>query len=630
MSDEDLWGPEPFTDTRSEQQKQRDALTARLNDIINTLANRDDLLLDCVWDKPLDDPSLPGAPAWFDPRSAQVTVNATYALQGRDPATVEPRTAAGRGADPVIVGLLCHEAGHAHSTAWGETPLSDGSLSPAVRKAAVLLEEPRIEYRQLQRRPHDLPFLRAQSALIDLGPFSSGDALSSSTGQWSLGVCALMTLGRRDAGVLQASDVTAVEPLLGDLLGSDVLEALQSVWASALALDDGDVDGLIATAERWNEVLGDPPQDVQVLPVSCTEHDESADSQDCEGAGSPNGDDGGTESGASQADGGDSGDGSAPADESPADSTDGDLTGALASLLEDVAESGRAEAAFAAQQDEARDQRQQAAKDVELQKAAQKAATKLLQRSRRSVTGRTPQPAERALANSFARALRQAQFRERTATQVRSDTPPGRIDGRDAMLGSAQRARGDVVTARPFRQTVRRRVPEPPLSVGTMVDVSSSMQWATQILPSLAWAFSHAAHSIHGTAATVAFGSKVTPLMLPGSPATVVPTITADDATEKFAEGFAVVDGALNLTCGKGARVLVVVSDGVFVGPGELDAGRCAVARLLRNGAHVIWVHPPRSESYLPKKVTRIQFTSVVELPRQLEIALAQIVAASR
>lgn len=648
MSDAEWWDVSEFVDTRSKQERQRDALTTRLNDVVNDLAGRDDLLLDCVWDKPLDDPSLPGAPAWFTPSRAQVTVNASYALQGRRPETVEPRTAAGRRANPVIVGLMCHEAGHAHSTLWSDSTLDGGTVTPALRKAAVLLEEPRIEHRQLQRRPDDLPFLRAQSALIDLEPFVSGNGPGDDAGPWALGACALMTLGRRDAGVLQAADVAPVEPLLRARLGSDVLDGLREVWVSVLSLTDGDVSGLLAAAERWNQVLGDPPQGTQVAAVACAADGDSDDADDgaspAEGDSAPGDehDPGGYQSDGAGDEGGGTGAGQpdtdstaadgdnedAPGADSPDAPSDADLAEALTDLLQDVAALGAVEVDIAAKQDEKGEQRLQAVEDAELQKKAQEVAASLLSGRRRAAPGRAPLPQERALANSLASALRRAQFRERATTRARSDTPPGRLDGRDAMLGAAQRARRDVVTARPFRQTVRRRVPEPPLTVGTMIDVSASMQWATKVLPSLAWAFSHAVHSIHGTAATVAFGSQVTPLVLPGSPAVTVPFLRASDDTEQFAEGFAVIDGALNLTRGQGARVLVIVSDGFFVGPGQLDASRDAIARLVRNRAHLLWVHP--ADAVLPEQVTPIPFTSVDALPGQLEKALATVVATTR
>lgn len=74
----------------------RTRLTARLNRVINRFAERDDLILYCLW-RPLRDGE---APAWFDPRAREVTLNAHVGLQGAAPSEVNPLTRGGRRKHP--------------------------------------------------------------------------------------------------------------------------------------------------------------------------------------------------------------------------------------------------------------------------------------------------------------------------------------------------------------------------------------------------------------------------------------------------------------------------------------------------------------------------------------------------
>src|SRR5690625_4916691 len=98
-------------------EQERLEFTARLNRIINPLAGRTDLLLECVWNA---DPEAgqPDAPAWFEPGACRVTVNAPVVLGDADPADVDPLTTSGRRRHPEVVGVCAHEAAHAHCTLW--------------------------------------------------------------------------------------------------------------------------------------------------------------------------------------------------------------------------------------------------------------------------------------------------------------------------------------------------------------------------------------------------------------------------------------------------------------------------------------------------------------------------------
>ncbi|MFJ3182606.1 VWA domain-containing protein [Streptomyces sp. NPDC086796] len=559
----------------------RAALGRRLGAIINELADRDDVLLDMIWDF-----TGSPAPAWFDPMTAWVTINGGAALDpDTHPDEIDPLTVSGRHRHPVIMGLASHEASHARSTRWQDWP--DGA-GRAVVRAAVLLEEPRIEGRQLAVRPDDRVFLRASARHINL-PASAPTAPIAN--RWRAATAAALLLARADAGVLTAKEVAPVRAEIAKALGAADLAKLRRLWRRALSLDDGDQLGLYRVSRQWVRVVGaDEDEDMPV--VGCAAGEPSAPGP------STGGDDPLTAAAVAVA---------------AAVSTNAQIaTGALP----DPEEEARAAAATA--QREAQAQAEEAARQT-ARDAAQRVFGAPAPSSRRRpprspVSGRRgPEPEERAAARRLGHALRRAQFREPARTRVASALPPGRLSGRDAMLATAQRSLGLPVTARPFRATVRKHTDEPPVAVAVAVDVSGSMGAYTEIIASTAWIFAHAAREVGGTAATVAFGTAVTPIVRPGQPPTQVTRFSANDGNHRFTEAANALDGALALSRPVGARVLVIVSDGHWE-PAERRAGGRLVRRLQAAGVHVIWYClNPRSD-VLPG-AHRIDISEISEIP---------------
>ncbi|MER8118942.1 VWA domain-containing protein [Streptomyces sp. NPDC094031] len=572
----------------------RAALARRLGSIINTLADRDDVLLTMVWD---------GAPtadaAWFDPRLIKVTVNGAVALKGGvHPDHVDPLSISGRLRHPVIVGMSAHEAAHARSTRWGEW---DTSAGRAVIRAAVLLEEPRIEARHLQERPQDRVFMRACASNIVLPAQRKASSLFD---RWRAAAGAALVLGRVDAGVLTEAEVQPVSTAVEDVLGPGDLAALRALWQEVLTLDDGDQHGLLDVARRWVEVIG-ADDDADLAGVGCA-------------AGEPR-----AEAAADGADGADGADmiGSAVAAVAEAASVEAQIsTGAVP----DPEQERRAEEEAARRQQERR-------AETSAQQAAQQAARRVFTpapapsshraRPRYPVSGhRAPTPVERAAARRLGTALAKARFREPARLRVASALPPGRLSGRDAMLGAAQRSLGMAVTVRPFRSRKRTLSPEPPVAVGVAVDVSGSMRAYTSIIASTAWTFAHGTREVAGRAATVAFGTAVTPIVSPGQPPSQVTEFQANDANHRFTEATNALDGALGLARREGARVLVIVSDGHWE-PEERIGGERLVRRLIRAGVHVLWFCLDPGSNVLPG-VHRVDISQVSEIPAALSSAL--------
>ena len=595
---------------------ERATVRARLETLVNVLAGRKDLTVSCLWE--WDGPLRPPAPAWFVPATGVVTVDMQVALEDDLPLDkVNTLTRVGRRRTPVLVGLCCHEASHAHSTLWPPEGLLG---APDAVKAAILLEEPRIEKRQVERRPMDAPYLRAQSVLLDLTQFAQSGV--EVLDRWRAANAALMTLARADAGVLNWGDVERVEPVLRDVLGDD-LDALRGVWLEALKVPDGDPGEMVRLGESWVAILGPAPTSGLVLPgcaagttgapVPIESEWEDIDAPpSAPEAESPD-----------EALSGDPDHATDPDEQVAEDGPDEEPGDPLSDLLEEVFQE-----AYTAVQEELREETREEQSDQERGKArtqrsqgrkkdlgeqakAEKSAKAVFSKRPPGLHThlRTPTPQERVFSRQLGAALKSAVTQERAFTAVRSAAPPGRFDGREAMLGAAQRSLGMPSTARPFKGKQYRRTPDVPIILGQMTDTSGSMAWAEEFMPTLAWGFARAMRDVEGTSAAVLFGgNKVLPLVAPGHyPEQITPFIV-DGGGERFKRAFAALDGALNLTMGRGVRILVVCSDGFYDGR-EISAAREAVARMVRNGGRVLWLKEEGESAQVPPGA------SVLEIP---------------
>ncbi|WP_410570679.1 VWA domain-containing protein [Amycolatopsis sp. cmx-4-61] len=586
-------------------------LVVRLNRGINLLAGRGDLIATVRWNPDPGDP-----PAWFTPADGEVTLNGPIALAGATPAEINPLTREGRLRHPVIVGLLCHEAGHAAHSQWDSHFAED--VDVVVARAAVLLEEIRIEHRQLQRRPGDRLYLRAASRRIILPGASSPSAAAT---RWRAAQAALLTAGRADAGVLTSRDVRKVVSVCRTTFGRTDFDRLRRVWRKVLTVPDGDVGALMSLAARWVEIVGienpadapAPPCGHGVLPDPAAQPSPKAPDSSHE-QDQP----------------------SAPED---ADGAGDELQDALAEVFQGamviVAASGEQEAAAELRHgqqgensgDDGREHGR--AREAADQNAAEREAEKVFHGNRRTGAGdprsktRPPTAAERTLARRTAKALRRAKFRERGKIVVDSAVPPGRLQAREAMLGAAQRSMGMPVTAKPYRRVIRKDTPEPPLTVGIAVDISRSMAWATPILASVAWIVAHAAGDVDGSSATVAFGERVTAITQPGVPPAVVQEFDARDGYHEFVPAMRALDGALRLTAGQGARLVFVVSDGRYGSHIERQAAEI-VDRFTRHGVRVLWLDlaSEHATTIVPTGAIPIRIADIDEVPRQVEHAL--------
>lgn len=589
----------------------RDTLGRRMQTVVRAISDAPDLTVSMLWN-PEHAVGAPNAPAWYDSAAHEVTINGLFSLQGRHPGLVNPLTPAGRKADPIIMGLAVHEAGHVVSTQWGDRAWEQ-DVSRSVMEAVTLLEEARVEKRHLERRPQDRGHLRAVSALVDLAHYGtvSEDPVMN---RWQAASACLLTVARRDAGVLYPMDVEHVEPILRKTLGDALYAALEPLWVEAQGLDDGDIEGLLDVAKRWVDALGEMPPGASFALCGGTAASESefvddglamGDGDDDEAGDVP--DDGttpGTEAGNAA--------GSGEDDAEPDGDGDGlsPLGEALQEMQEEVAESVAAENGSPGGGTSTQEVGDETTNDetpvmdghptpldlAQYEKGRKKAQQLMEGKAVALVRPHTfllrdPTDEERLMATRIGRVFERTQYRERTRTRVNTQTPPGRLQSREALLYAAQRSLGTQVTARPYRTQVSRHVEDPPVRLGIMVDKSGSMAWAASPMSSLAWACSYALTYVHGVSMSVTFGSKVNIITPLGEVPRQVTEFTATDGAERFGAAFELLNGALNLVAGDGAKVLVVVSDGDY-STEETEAAHKAVESMRRMGGRVVWIAP--------------------------------------
>lgn len=202
---------------------------------------------------------------------------------------------------------------------------------------------------------------------------------------------------------------------------------------------------------------------------------------------------------------------------------------------------------------------------------------------------REPTPELRQSARALATALRRARFRAPALTLVPSASPPGRLRLAEAVRREAQRAAGAEITARPWRQARRRAVDQPPLRVGLSWDVSRSRSDLHARMADLAWALSWALHHVAGELAAVAWSSRVSAVQWPGRTPERVVEPPCGGRSSGCPQSLRALAGVLALHEPRGARVVIVVTDGRVPNRRAIAAEAC---RLSRDGVDVLWVTP--------------------------------------
>lgn len=517
---------------------------AHIGGLVNRWSLRDDLVV-YVGDKAGLDR---GAPALFDPYTAEIEVNVPIAFGKATPDAVGDLRQRGQQFEfPKASGAILHEALHARFTTWDLKKAAD-ELKPEVLDALHLLEESRIEAFGVRVYPENTSFLRACALEIVLGDIEDGalDGLSSTR---QVAQMLGLTYARVDAGVLDNSDIDAVRTVINDTTPAEFIDALGDIWREFQTLSaDRHLVRMYELAHEWVDIVekrveetGEKEAEQQLMDALKEALKEAA--------------------------------GSA----SVGAMIDADAQQTKEQFQEDASRAN----------DKAKEQRDH--KDV---------ASKVFGRGSRPSDAdsrsvlretRNPTAEERISAVQIAQALDKARYRDRIRIETASATPPGRVRTRSLIQGEAYRERGIMHEVQPFQRVQRRHTDDPNLTIGVMVDISGSMSTAMQPMASAAWILSEAVRRVQGKVAMVYYGNGVFPTLKAGQHLEDVRVYTASDGTEEFDEGFQALDGALNLLNGSGARMLVIVSDGEYRSD-QVEKAKKWVKRCGKAGVGVLWI----------------------------------------
>lgn len=572
-------------------------LTAAVAELANTAAKRNDIVAY------IGEKAGGGAPACFWPDLAELEVDTTVAFGPAVTPDMFPADfAVSRSAQadfPVFTGLIRHEASHAAHTKWDKEKMAREN-HPIIVQTAVMLEELRIERLGVLDWPTERQFHRASGIEIMLREIDWNAVLSS--GLYGIVGQACLILGRVDAGVLDEEDVTEVEQIFDNLLSQvhpDMLTDMREAWARVFEVEDTDTDGMAAVAKHYLETLARHiPEEMK---AAASKASDDGDSSGESGSGS-----GGTKSGSSSGSGSGSGSSS---DEDDSDEGEGESSGSgssgpskeeledaindLQSALNDAAEETQIDAQDRIDDDVAREAAEQDAEEQREREKERRKKSKTAQQvfgdpskssgdddddddkaaaagdglgrsSSRVVSSRVPTENDHSIAVTVARQLERAAYRDRRRTQTSTMLPPGKLRGGELVKERAQKARGMVPTAKPWRKKVVQHTDDPTLRVACAVDVSGSMSSAMEPMGVMAWAWSEAVRRIQGTIAMAYFGSGVFSVLKPGQHLKKVKIYNCPDGTDYFDKTFNALDGALELLEGEGARLFVIVSDMAF------------------------------------------------------------------
>ena len=506
------------------------------------------------------------APALFKPAIAEIEVNVEIAFGfGIKPDSIgnlcERST---RYEFPKAAGAILHEAFHARFSRWNLSKIHE-DLAADEAQALILLEESRIEKQGLDLDSKNRLFLRACAMDIALSELSA-ESMGTLTIAGAAQLVGLVQ-ARVIAGILEADEVAEVLQIVREKLGEPAYLRLSEIADKFQQHENHwNIEGAYPLAKEWAQIVRDLQQEAGEQP-----------NQQGEGSGS-----------------GASGEGEGEMSDELSD-----LLGKLQDAADSVSISNAMDLADQEMQEDWDEQVQERKSKSKEQADHRDVAEDVFGRGTGEVEGngthsrlaesRAPLGIERAAAVTVAKMLEKAKYRDRDITVVQSQEPQGRLNVRAAMQNDAYKAQGGLPTAREWSRKVRKQTDEPKLTVGVMVDISGSMRSAMEPMATTAWVMSEAVRRVQGRTAMVYYGQDVFPTLKAGQHLGAVNVWTANDPTEKFDKAFKSLDGALNLLHGNGARLLVVVSDGVYTDIEQRKATEW-MKRCEENGVAVLWL----------------------------------------
>jgi hypothetical protein len=536
-----------------------------------------------------------GAPACFYPSLAELHLN-TEAVPLGNPEKFDLTDALWKLEHAAAVGATEHEAAHARHTKWDPRDLME--TYGATRKmldVVTTLEEPRIEAQALRWHPDSKIFLRGCAMEIVGKDFVIPDS------RYGAAAAAGLLLARVDAGVLSKAEARTFRTDIVKVLGDETLAALEAIWQNHLRLRDDDYAAMVDNARDWLLALGEDPEDAsemvgesmmgEPMPGEPGEGDGEG-----EGSGAGEGGEGG-EAGEGEGEGS-GGEGSESEGDSKAegfgDKIKGKAARAETRMDKEIVEA-RGDERYRRRVAERTADRERGKEAIRPHEAAFGKPGGLTGYSATDfehfAMEREPSADERRAAKSLSRALERIDFRDRAVTKVASVVPPGRLRGRAAVQDAANREKGIDSDVAVWQGKRRKKVESTPLTIGFMVDISGSMGSAAVPMASTQWVVSTAGAHIDASVATVHFGDKVHGVAPKGVREKSVRVFRPMDGTEEFRAAALALDKELTLLDGRGARIVFIASDGVFVADKDADYAATWMPLAAKKGVAVIFLN---------------------------------------
>jgi hypothetical protein len=532
---------------------------ANVTTLVNDFARRSDLVA-------YVGPNAGGsAPACFIPETAEIEVNVGIAFgRATTPEQIKDLTQRKNQFEfPKAVGAILHEAFHARFSRWDIKKAIEELTDKDEFDALMLLEESRIEGRGLSTDSSFRPFLRscAMEIVVDEAEEKFKNSSSVSSAAFLVG----LVLARVEAGILLEEEVEDISKLINDFLGeelvSKLVELAQKFQTHTI---DTNMELTYPIVKEWVKLIREKKEE----KGENNEENKQQQQMFVEA-----------------------------------------LKDALQETKEQVETSSTSEV-LEMEQDEEWKEIVKARKDrskleeehTEIAKEVYSDGTSATDNSTSSVVidVRKPNPDERVAAVKIAQILERAKYRERDEFEINSVTPPGRLRTRSLVQASAMKERGVNTPTEAWRRTIRKHTDDPTLSVGIMVDISGSMNPAMGPMASTAWIMSEAVRRVQGKVSMVYFGNSVFPTLRVGQKLDNVTTYSAVDNTEQFDRGFKALNGNLNLLGGRGARLLVVVSDANYK-RGEAEKALRWIQECAKSGVGVLFI--PIHQDYYAQRL---------------------------
>lgn len=526
------------------------------------------------------------------PQLGIIEINPKYLPDGVTPASMTPIYRRDHQRYPVVYGLLSHEAAHAHFSMWMDEIDERGrqgkltKLDGKYLGAATILEESRIEAKQMRFRPQDQVWLQAsgtklaleevskqmKEAKAEVAKINAEDPKAEARIEKAvIARAAALVLARIDAGSVEPdANTDAITKLVEEAFGKKDAVKLRSIWTRAQDTGDYDSDRMMALGKEWYELTGDDGgqgQDDQMGMAGMASDDEGE------------------------------GDGSA-----------------LGKALKGAADKAEKEASGEADRERRQKSIAQKVDKLKLEGQKQKEAKQAARATfagkgndqTHPITGyRDPTPAELTLARTTRRQLQAAYLPEKATTKVTRQLPPGKLSMRAVQQQDAQTASGLMPDAEPFTYKDRQHVPTPPLKVAIIQDVSGSQAGAAAASASGAWSLAKATQMIaDAEIVMVSFGDRVNAIISPREKMPKVPLLKTPYGTDYFIEALKAVEGQLDLTRAGSARLVVILTDG-YLARKDLRERDLALKRLTEFGVKILWLvtDGDAEGEYLPKKM---------------------------